>query len=207
MQHLTGHFFLISVGGALGGLFNALLAPVLFQVPLEYPLLLIAACLLRPAAARLRTQARENWATRGDLLLPSALIPVGMMLFWGSSPERPELLRPVFHVASVAVLGLVLLWFAGRPTRLALGLAICLALPILVEALSTEAMGRDFFGVLRVKELPREERVVMQHGTTVHGVQSTRAGEEHEPLSCFRRNGPFGRACAIIAQRSVPVTT
>ena len=207
VQHLTGYFFLISVGGALGGLFNALLAPMLFPVPLEYPLLLIAACLLRPAAARLSTQTRENWATRGDLLLPSALILMGMMLFWGSSPEGPELLRPVFRVASVAVPGLVLLWFAGRRTRLALGLAICLAVPILVEALGTQATGRDFFGVLRVKELPGDDLVVMQHGTTVHGVQGTRAGEEHEPLSYFRRNGPFGRAFAIIAQRPVPIAT
>ncbi len=81
VQYLTGYFFLISVGGALGGLFNALLAPVLFQVPLEYPLLLVAACLLRPPATRLRTQARENWAARGDLLLPGTLIALEIILF------------------------------------------------------------------------------------------------------------------------------
>ncbi len=57
VRYLTGYFFLISVGGALGGLFNALLAPMLFSVALEYPLLLVAACLLRPAPARLRPPA------------------------------------------------------------------------------------------------------------------------------------------------------
>ena len=207
VQHLTGYFFLISVGGALGGLFNALLAPVLFQVPLEYPLLLIAACLLRPAAARLPTQARENWAARGDLLLPAALVLLGTALFWASSPAAPELLRPVFGIAAFVVPGIALFWFAERRTRLALGLAACLALPIMVEAAGTQATARDFFGVLRVKLLPGEDLVVLQHGTTVHGVQSTRAGEEFTPLSYFRRTGPFGRAFATLAKRPVPIST
>ena len=110
----------------------------------------------------------------------------------------------MFHLASVVVPGLALLWFAGRRIQLALGLAICLMVPILVEAVSTQATGRDFFGVLRVKELPREDLVLMQHGTTVHG---TRTGEKFELLSYFRRNGPFGRAFAVIAKRPLPTAT
>ena len=34
-----------------------------------------------------------------------------------------------------------------------------------------------------------------------------RTGEDDEPLSYFRRNGPFGRVFAIIAQRPVPTAT
>ena len=36
----------MSFGGVLGGLFNALLAPLLFTSVIEYPLVLVLACLL-----------------------------------------------------------------------------------------------------------------------------------------------------------------
>jgi len=38
VEHLTGFYLLVSVGGALGGLLNGLLAPVLFDRPWEYPM-------------------------------------------------------------------------------------------------------------------------------------------------------------------------
>jgi hypothetical protein len=46
--HLTEFYFFISLGGVLGGSFNALIAPLLFNSIAEYPLMLGAACLLRP---------------------------------------------------------------------------------------------------------------------------------------------------------------
>jgi len=71
-QHLTRFYLLLAVGGVLGGLFNALLAPVLFTFPVEYRVgLLLAALLLprlddAPGAAAGRTR-------RLDLLLPATL--------------------------------------------------------------------------------------------------------------------------------------
>src|SRR2546427_32929 len=47
--HLTEFYLWISLGGVLGGVFNALLAPNLFRTILEYPLAIVFACLLRPA--------------------------------------------------------------------------------------------------------------------------------------------------------------
>src|SRR5262249_51676142 len=48
-ERLTEFYLWLSVGGVPGGLFNALLAPLVFQGLLEYPLMIVAACLLRPA--------------------------------------------------------------------------------------------------------------------------------------------------------------
>jgi hypothetical protein len=48
-RYLTGYYLAMSVGGVLGGLFNALAAPVLFNGIVEYPLALVLACLLTPA--------------------------------------------------------------------------------------------------------------------------------------------------------------
>jgi hypothetical protein len=45
---LTEFYLLLALGGALGGTFNSLVAPRLFDRVVEYPLLLAAACLLLP---------------------------------------------------------------------------------------------------------------------------------------------------------------
>ena len=45
---LTEFYLLLSVGGVLGGVFNALLAPVLFPIPLEYPIAIALACFVAP---------------------------------------------------------------------------------------------------------------------------------------------------------------
>jgi hypothetical protein len=49
--HLTEFYFWLALGGALGGALTALLAPLLFDGVLEYPIALVAACLLRPILA------------------------------------------------------------------------------------------------------------------------------------------------------------
>ena len=47
-EYLTGYFLWISIGGVLGGIFNALIAPVAFPLAWEYPIALAVACLLVP---------------------------------------------------------------------------------------------------------------------------------------------------------------
>ena len=47
-QYLTQFFLLMSVGGVLGGLFNSIVAPLVFTLPYEYKLALVVACLLVP---------------------------------------------------------------------------------------------------------------------------------------------------------------
>lgn len=47
-QYLTNYYLWISVGGVMGGIVNALVAPVVFPRPYEYPITLVLACLLVP---------------------------------------------------------------------------------------------------------------------------------------------------------------
>ena len=47
-RHLTGFYLWVSVGGFLGGVFNALIAPVAFDTVVEYPLAIILACVFVP---------------------------------------------------------------------------------------------------------------------------------------------------------------
>jgi hypothetical protein len=47
-QFLTGFYLLLSLGGVLGGLFNGIVAPLVFRSVLEYPIAIVLACLLLP---------------------------------------------------------------------------------------------------------------------------------------------------------------
>src|SRR5262245_13394324 len=47
-RFLTEYFLLMSLGGMIGGVFNGLFAPVLFNEVVEYPLAIVCACLIRP---------------------------------------------------------------------------------------------------------------------------------------------------------------
>jgi hypothetical protein len=73
---LTEFYLWVAVGGVLGGLFNAVLAPLLFSAIAEYPLALVLALLLLPAPAD-----RDRAAgARLELALAAACVLLGLVL-------------------------------------------------------------------------------------------------------------------------------
>ena len=67
-RHLTEFYLWVAVGGVLGGVFNALIAPVAFDTVVEYPLAIILACFFVPGAvlARLLRQNSGQPARRPE---------------------------------------------------------------------------------------------------------------------------------------------
>ena len=61
---LTAYYLAIAVGGMLGGIFNALVAPLVFDRVVEYPLGVFLACLCLPGAGRGRGRWRGGVASR-----------------------------------------------------------------------------------------------------------------------------------------------
>ena len=70
---LTGFYLAMALGGALGGLFNAVVAPLVFDRIAEYPLAIVAACLV--LAGRGETDTRRSFVT-SDFVFP---ITVGLL--------------------------------------------------------------------------------------------------------------------------------
>ena len=68
--HLTEFYLWMSTGGVLGGMFNALLAPVIFSTVVEYPLTLVVACLLTPSLVAAPPTRRQRVL---DFALPLAI--------------------------------------------------------------------------------------------------------------------------------------
>lgn len=72
-ERLTEFFLVMSAGGVVGGLFNALIAPNIFASVTEYPLILGAICFLRP---QLKDDARG-----GAFMRRSVALTAGAVLF------------------------------------------------------------------------------------------------------------------------------
>ena len=70
VRYLTEFYLLMSLGGVLGGLFNAIVAPQVFTSIAEYPLVIALACFMLPRAAHAGDERAER---RRDLLIPLAM--------------------------------------------------------------------------------------------------------------------------------------
>ncbi|MFJ5370771.1 hypothetical protein ACIPIA_16285, partial [Bosea sp. CER48] len=90
-SRLTEFYLWMSLGGVLGGLFSGLLAPVMFNSVLEYPLLLIAGFLCRPAftSIRMRRPVKLGLSAAALCLLAAIIV---------SEQQRTDSLRSFFGV-------------------------------------------------------------------------------------------------------------
>jgi hypothetical protein len=190
---LTEFYLYVSLGGVLGGIFDALIAPAVFPDIWEYPLLLALSCLARPTPTE--GDARARWA---DLLLP-ALLFVGLGLLLFVAGDLPAWTLAVALPASA----IALLNFSERPMRFALGVAACLLVEQLATAGGTLDTARSFFGVYRVRLVEDGAIRALQHGTTVHGAEYVDPDRETIPLSYYNPAGPFGRFFTALDARTV----
>jgi hypothetical protein len=187
--HLTEFYLWISVGGMLGGLFNTLLAPVLFQSVVEYPLALVLACACSAMAAipPVRRAVIEALA----FLLLFGLLTAGVTMLVQRTGGSQALL-----LAAVGLLSVGAFTQRRSPTRLAGGIAGLLIASTLFVDIHQPVLHaeRTFFGVHRVVKNGNNEFHGLAHGTTLHGMQALDPALRHEPLTYYHRTGPSGQA-------------
>ncbi len=197
VSHLTEFYLWISFGGVLGGIFNALVAPVIFSTVVEFPLVLVLAALARPSIdITPLSPAQTAKAKRNDWLLPIALGLLMAAALFGMAHAGLALEHPLV----VLVFGGSMLWclsFGKRPLRFAAGVSALLVAstlytPIFGRVLEVQ---RNFFGVLRVTDSPDGKYHFLLHGGTLHGSQSLDPARSREPLSYYTASGP---AAAIL---------
>jgi spermidine synthase len=197
-RYLTEFYLSMSVGGVIGGLFNALVAPLLFTSILEYPLALVLACALRPA----RPDGPETpLARRLDFALPVIVgaFALGMMFLLNVSESKaPHTLLLVFIVPAVLCFS-----FSARPVRFALTVGALMVAGGTYAAAQEHAShrGRSFFGVHRVFDLPERNLRYLIHGGVVHGIQHLDAAKRREPSTYFHKTGPIGQVFAAFHGR------
>jgi len=190
-DHLTGFYLWIALGGVLGGLFNGVVAPVIFSTVLEFPLALICAALLRQVMLPSEKRPRLHWL---DVALPLAIGALAIVLvrvprYLGVTPGI------IFHLLVFGPTVMLCLSFAKRPLRFALGFAVLLIAATnytgaYQHILSTQ---RSFYGINRVTIDDSGQYRILFSGKTIHGIQSLAPGKNREPLSYFSRSSPIGQ--------------
>jgi len=201
-EHLTEFYLWMSVGGVLGGAFNALLAPLIFDSIVEYPLAIVLACALRPLFAG---EARGLW--RRDLAYPAVLAAVLLAIYAAGPAELipPGLLKPAFGLAG-AIVGMVVLGFSPRPLRFAAGVAVMLvAANAVFGEFDAAERGRSFFGVHKVVRDDDAAVYSLVHGSTVHGAEAIAPDRWREPLTYYVEDGPIGQVFDALHRDPAPI--
>ncbi len=219
-EGLTEYWLYVSLGGAIGGAFAALVAPVVFSSLAEYPLALVAAALLRPAIGRTKKAGSllALWDDRrGDLAYPALVALVALVLVLVAKPQLPPGMARTFLLMGVpAALAFAAL---DRPTRFGLALGAAFWVPTALQAASDGRVlltDRSFFGVHRVVQTPafrytigrrgshEVDRTVtlgpyheLVHGNTIHGRQDL--AHPKDALTYYYKNGPIGALMSAYA--------
>jgi spermidine synthase len=192
VRHLAEFYLLMSVGGVLGGVFNALVAPSVFNTTLEYPLVIILACLLLPRSkndAAVDTPRERLF----DIGVPAAVALLTISLALIVSRFEFDWIQGLALVTGVPLI--VSYLFKRRPVRFALALGAVMLGSSFHANLTRDTLlaERNFFGTLRVTQDTAGDTHWLYHGTTIHGRQSLALDRHCEPLSYYHREGPLAR--------------
>lgn len=194
---LTDFYLCLSLGGVLGGAFNAFLAPVLFASVLEYPAMLVLSALaLVPLAGTIDRRLVAVWI--------ASVLALGVAPFavwqWGFSEEATWAMRLSLLAGIPAV-------FLLRRSRLLVG-SILVVLALSANQVADASGGtrwRNFFGIVTIADLDDEDYGApvrtMTHGTTLHGAQVRAPEFVCEPLVYYTRASPIGQVFAAEAAR------
>lgn len=180
----TEFYLLISVGGVLGGAFNAFVSPVVFSQVWEYPLVLVLACLARPR--RGGPVSRVEIATVGVGLAACALL-LALHAFDQSSTV---IITACAGVAAASV------WLLRSRTVLMTGLlaAIAVATHAVGAQPGVQIARRSFYGVHRVvtTQGPHPLRKLM-NGSILHGAQRLDGPRRCEPMTYYAPPTPIAQ--------------
>jgi hypothetical protein len=196
-RFLTDFYLIMSFAGMLGGMFNTFVAPFIFDSVYEYPIMIIAALMLRP---RLRRSERPWLQQLGmDALFPLIIFIVGLSIYFTTD----NLGQYIDSIGAALILLAGLNYsFRERPTTLALSTAVLIFFTMGLHGVlsSTLFQKRTFFGVMSVRDStllnekgqPEKYRE-FYHGTTKHGAQRLPRHLQQTPLTYFSRQGPIGQ--------------
>jgi hypothetical protein len=200
-RHLTEFYLWMSLGGVLGGVFAALIAPRIFAEVFEYPLLLALSFACRPGALDLH---RESQRWLGYLL--ALVVGAAAVIYWGPVLATKYQLgfggwgSTVGIAAGLALLALVV--WRHPPHLLVVAMSLYMAVVILPSGVHRGNAQRSYFGVYRVIQSADGQFNVLQHGTTLHGAQRIRDQRGNlvastTPATYYHPAGPMASAVRV----------
>ncbi len=218
-RHLTAYYLMIALGGALGGVFVAIVAPLIFKgyYELHWGLLLSAALVTIICFREKETQNPRAW--RFMFLGLVLLLFVGLDACVGRLVHDripSELVKAMLRLA-VWLPGIIAVIFLFARKRLqafqgwrgltcsaltlaTLVLAVVLWMQVRSQNLNEQVIARwrNFYGSLTVGEYHRDDPdanyFLLRHGRVAHGLQFTAPSRARTPTAYYGERSGVGRA-------------
>jgi len=209
-DRLTEFYLLMSLGGVVGGAFTALLAPVIFNMVWEYPLVLVLVGLARPWG-----RWRLSGTHLGTLVAAAAVAATPVLLsIWLNANDGARGWFYANFPLGMDQLAMVILMPAAICAFLLRDRALLFTAVLLMITLSAQWIARgydwsyserSFFGVMRVANSP-DPRLggdvhVLMHGTTLHGAQARDGRFDCVPTLYYAATTPIGQAATMVERR------
>jgi hypothetical protein len=194
--YLTGFYLCMSIGGALGGLFSGLIAPLVFDWTYEHPLLILAAAALVPQSF-LFVWTERLWSNRVRAGVLTILMLVLTLVIAGIAIEQPWpwMWGRATWIGAGAI-GLLTFFCIGRRLPFVIGVAGMILVfggyDALRLSLTPDARFRSYFGVYTIRD--EGDIRTLAHGTTSHGLQILTPGRERELTSYYSPLSGVGQA-------------
>ncbi len=194
---VTNFYVYVAAGGALGGIFNAACAPLLFTNILEYPLAILLCALF------VQWQPVESWKSALKPVLPVVALALVLLVLsrWsGWYFMRSE------TMTRIGLTALVIMAYRLQNK----GVSFAMALSVISVAGSWFAnpvyqnlvdSRRDFYGVLRVHDTTDGFRTLV-HGRVVHGREQHALKGRCEPDGYYCRRSPL--VAAVEEAQKIP---
>ncbi len=190
-DRLTFFYLMMAVGGALGGLFCALIAPLVFNWVYEHPILIVCATMLIPLPKLLPwaewlglSHAREM---RWSYILAALLLALGGVLayIWTGYFGKWEWII----AATIFLLGLFAIGYRVAYVSAMVALMFGFGGLATLEVSATPgARTRSYFGIYTVRTDVQNNLRILAHGTTLHGEQILKPALSRTTTSYY---GPY----------------
>ena len=183
---LTDFYLSMSLGGVIGGAFNAFVAPVIFNAVWEYPIVLGLACLARPwGEGRM-----DHWAIGA---LASAVLAIAVLL----SPQVTGMTTIIMLLTVGGGAAFIL-----RRRGLVYGvIVLALGLASYDQLFKGKRQAyRSFFGEIQLVRAPAPVFGVVKimiHGSTLHGAQAERPDQKCIATTYYGPGTPIAQAIRV----------
>lgn len=208
-DRLTEFYLLMSLGGVLGGAFTALVAPVVFNTVIEYPAVLVLACLMRTPDQSAWRRKQIILAVIGFVLIISVPILFEIMRYHENIKNLVVASIGIAMGAQLLMLGAGICAFLLRDRVIVFTLLIALsayAALHISRSYNYIYTGRSFFGVTRIGHAVDMDlggdMHIMVHGTTLHGAQARHPQAMCMPTMYYANTTPLGQAALLVQKRT-----
>jgi hypothetical protein len=193
--HLTEFYLWMSLGGVVGGIFAALVAPQLFNSVYEFPLLLVLGMACQTGVRdRIAAKDRRELAILAVLALTAmTLLAVAMAHGVIESSTIP------CFTALIGFGALTILRSRQRTSQAVFVALMGAAVAILPSAMNRGEAIRSFFGTHRLEVIEGGQLRVLMHGTTIHGAERIKRADGTPitsplPATYYHPGSPLARA-------------